>query len=164
MKKIILFITILLSALQLYAQRENDIWYMGTGYGLRFDFNDNASLTDLNLMSTSGGTVSDKDGNLLFYTNGRVIKDRNHNIMPNSRLLTANDLDRQGSLGNYTYGYIGGEYFNIQIIQMNSTVPRYMIFYVNQKRTIIRDFDTLNSQYYELRYSIVDMRLNNGMG
>ena len=68
------------------AQLQNANWYFGNQAGL--NFNDGTTppteLTN-SAMSTTGGcvTVSDDTGNLLFYTNGVTILDRDHGIMTN---------------------------------------------------------------------------------
>lgn len=74
-----------------FSQGEANNWYFGNNAGIQF-FED-GSVLPLNgsQMTTSEGcsTISDADGNLLFYTDGRNVWDTNHVIMPN---------------GNYNFG------------------------------------------------------------
>lgn len=72
-----------------FTQAEASHWYFGSGAGLIFDVSggtvsptSDASST----ISTNEGcsSISDVNGNLLFYTDGRNVWDKNHNIMPNA--------------------------------------------------------------------------------
>lgn len=69
-----------------FAQKEASNWYFGINAGLHF--NDDGSVSALagGEMQTNEGcsSISDADGNLLFYTDGRTVWDRNHTIMPNA--------------------------------------------------------------------------------
>ena len=70
-----------------FSQAEASHWYFGNGAGLIFDVNA-GTVTSTNAASgtinTSEGcsSISDFNGNLLFYTDGRNIWDKNHTIMP----------------------------------------------------------------------------------
>lgn len=72
MKTRILFLMISLSfSLQVFGQKEGNIWYFGENAGI--NFNSNAPfVANTNNMSTREGcaTICDANGNLLFYTNG----------------------------------------------------------------------------------------------
>ncbi|TGV03002.1 T9SS type B sorting domain-containing protein [Flavivirga rizhaonensis] len=93
MKKIIIF-GILCFSLYSYTQNEASNWYFGANAGIRF--NPNGSITELTdgQLNTDEGctTISDVDGNLLFYTDGITVWDRSHNPMPNANGLTGNGL------------------------------------------------------------------------
>jgi gliding motility-associated-like protein len=72
-----------------YSQAEASHWYFGNGAGLIFDTNSGTVLSTnaaTSTISTSEGcsSISDLNGNLLFYTDGRNIWDKNHIIMPNA--------------------------------------------------------------------------------
>jgi len=71
-----------------YSQAEASNWFFGYGAGLTFDLgsgtvtaNNDAQFT----MSTNEGcsSISDFNGNLLFYTDGRNVWDKNHDVMQN---------------------------------------------------------------------------------
>jgi hypothetical protein len=63
----------------LYAQRAA-IWY-GESAGLDFNSESN-TLTDGKLTTNEGcATISDKDGNYFFYTDGSFVYNKNHKIM-----------------------------------------------------------------------------------
>jgi outer membrane protein OmpA-like peptidoglycan-associated protein len=66
----------------LYAQTEASNWYFGNKAGIRFVNGKPEALTDGILNTTEGcATISDKNGNLLFYTDGKTIWNKNHQIM-----------------------------------------------------------------------------------
>ena len=80
-----------------FSQAEASHWYFGEGAGLIFDLSTDtvtASTAAQNTINTSEGcsSIADFNGNLLFYTDGRNVWDKNHNIMPNANYLTANGL------------------------------------------------------------------------
>ena len=61
--------------------------------GLDFNSGSPVALTNGQLNTTEGcTTISDKNGNLLFYTDGSVVYDKSHQVMPNG----------YGLLGHYS--------------------------------------------------------------
>ena len=76
--------------LLLFSQGENDNWYFGGYAGVNF-----SNVTPNPLLNSAMGTIyqpvgsiSDSNGNLLFYTDGKYVWNRNHQIMPNGILNT----------------------------------------------------------------------------
>lgn len=69
----------------LLAQGENNIWYLGENFGIDFNGDHASAISDGKIppLSGIGTTACDKNGNLLFYTNGLTVWDRNHQVMPN---------------------------------------------------------------------------------
>lgn len=86
MKK--LFFAICLSSYFLgYSQGKNDNWYFGYNAGLNFSGSSPQLLYDSAMLdSTTAGTVSDDNGQLLFYTNGEEVWNRDHQVMPNGNI------------------------------------------------------------------------------
>lgn len=84
-------------------------------------------------------TISDVDGNLLFYTNGEKVWDRNHQQMPNGFGLLAQASSTQATL----------------IVPHPGSPDKYFIFTNDAVET-----------YFSIgiHYSIVDLSLNGGMG
>lgn len=84
MKKTIPLLLLLLT-LHSYAQTEADNWFFGTNAGLNFQPDGSVNPLFNGALNTTEGcsTISDTDGNLLFYTDGRNVWDRNHVLMPN---------------------------------------------------------------------------------
>src|SRR5699024_12186554 len=74
-----------LMPLKARAQLEASNWYFGHEAGLHFEGCDDPTvLTDGQLNQLEGcATISDSEGNLLFYTDGIEIYDANHELMQN---------------------------------------------------------------------------------
>ncbi len=79
--KILFFTLILFNSSSIFAQGEAANWFFGENVGLRFD-----PITGLTSgiagspIDTNEGcaSISDSDGNLLFYTDGTTVWNRNH--------------------------------------------------------------------------------------
>src|SRR5690606_7299225 len=66
------------------AQNEANIWYFGENAGLDFNSGSPIALLDGQLNTLEGcSTISDSDGNLLFYSDGIKVWNKNHQIMLN---------------------------------------------------------------------------------
>lgn len=118
------------------AQRD-PIWYFGNRAGLNFASGAPLPLTN-NAINTYEGTstICDSNGQLLFYTNGMRVLDRNHVIMPNGNDLKGGSSSTQSAL-----------------ILTNPVNPnRYYIFTADE---------FVGEGIY---YSEVDMTANNGLG
>ncbi|RZJ56319.1 MAG: cell surface protein, partial [Flavobacterium sp.] len=85
MKKIILILLFGFACLPLFAQGEANNWYFGRRAGIRFMANGSVTVLTDGVINTSEGcsSISDSNGNLLLYTDGRNVWDRNHVLMPN---------------------------------------------------------------------------------
>ncbi len=120
----------------LFAQKQNNVWYFGKNAGL--DFNSGAPVVLTNgKLSTSEGcsSISDNLGNLLFYTDGISVYNRNHTQMPNGFGLNGSPSTTQSAL----------------IIPVPSSNSQYYIFSI----------DDLGGS---MKYSKVDMVLDGGLG
>ena len=92
MKKYILLI-LLFFALKSFSQKEANIWYFGENAGLDFNTNPPTALTNGMLDTFEGcSSFSDADGNLLFYSDGITVYDKNHDIMKYTDGSLANNL------------------------------------------------------------------------
>src|SRR5688572_8786089 len=121
-------------------QKENNIWYFGTNAGL--DFNNGSPTVLINsAMATFEGTasVSASNGNLLFYTDGRSVWNKNHVTMHNGTGLMVHNSACQSVLDVLKPG----------------TSNIYYLFTVDAIE---------NNLQNGLRYSILDMNLAGGMG
>ena len=125
------------------AQSQASNWYFGDGAGIRF--NDNGSvtaLTDGKLNTKEGcATISDDDGNLLFYTDGIRVYTKDHVIMQN---------------GNGLYGDPSSSQSALIVPNQKDT----NIFYIFTVDTSVFEADP----DYGLNYSTVDMSLDGGKG
>ncbi|AGC76893.1 gliding motility-associated-like protein [Nonlabens dokdonensis] len=140
MKNLRLSITIIsISFVQLcFSQGEANNWYFGFQAGITFNNGVPTALTD-GAMNTSEGcsVISDSFGNLLFYSNGSEIWDRSHSPMQNSNGLLGSSSSTQNGI----------------IVPHPGDSNLYFIFTLDQM-----------AQPDGLRYHIVDMSLNNGLG
>jgi PKD repeat protein len=101
MKKPILLLILVLNLVStlIISQNENAKWYFGANAGLDFMTTPPTVLTN-GMMNTSEGcaAMSDAAGNLMFYTDGLTIWDKNHAIMSNGTGLTGNSSTTQSAM------------------------------------------------------------------
>ena len=85
MKKTTLSLLLLLLSLTAFSQQEASVWYFGDHAGLKFENNGTVTPLSNGQLKTDEGcsSIADSNGNLLFYTDGRTVWDKNHIIMPN---------------------------------------------------------------------------------
>lgn len=141
--KNVAFFLLMLFPLISYSQKEAAIWYFGEYAGLDFNSGVPVVLTDGQINTFEGcATISDYQGNLLFYTNGITVWDRNHNIMPNGTGLLGDVSSTQSAI----------------IIPKPNNNNQYYIFTVD-KRNNTNPLSTNG-----IRYSTVDLTLNGGFG
>lgn len=120
------------------AQKEANIWYFGEYAGLDFNSGNPVALLNGQLNTLEGcATISDKDGSLLFYTDGITVWDKNHNIMPNGTGLLGNSSSVSSGL----------------VVPNNSNANIYYLF--------TNDFEGYS---YGFRFSVIDLSLNGGLG
>lgn len=73
-------------------------WYFGNQAAIKFENNVPVPLTNSAMTQVEGvATMSDANGNLLFYTNGITIFNRNHQVMVNGSGLTSNSSNTQSA-------------------------------------------------------------------
>lgn len=83
---------ILIFALNFYAQKEANFWYFGENAGLDFSSGEPKTLNNGKLSTDEGcSSISNSDGDLLFYSDGITLYNSNHEIMTFSdgRLATS---------------------------------------------------------------------------
>ncbi len=122
----------------------SNIWAFGINAGI--DFNTDPPVAITTRINTSEGTASvcNANGQLLFYTDGTTVWDRNHNIMDNGSDLHGLGTDITSST---TQGTL--------IVPIPGDTRRYYIF----------SLGSFESGFLgRLYYSEVDMNLNNGIG
>ncbi|MCC6371140.1 MAG: hypothetical protein IT236_09060, partial [Bacteroidia bacterium] len=65
-----------------YGQNQTQKWYFGVNAGLNFATNPPSVLTNGSVIAYEGSaSISDAAGNILFYTNGNIIYNKNHVVM-----------------------------------------------------------------------------------
>ncbi|WP_222166919.1 gliding motility-associated C-terminal domain-containing protein [Edaphocola aurantiacus] len=132
-----------------YTQGENNHWHFGNGHHL--DFNSSPPTYSSNsgmLTFESSAAVSDAQGNLLFYTIGCRIWDRNGNDMPNATGLKGNN-----ATAGIPTSYGSGQDC-VQTVPNPANPNQYYVF---SARSIEENSDSIY-------YHIVDMSLNGGLG
>jgi gliding motility-associated-like protein len=147
-----LFCIALLFATPSFAQKEAAIWYFGVNAGLDFNSGSPVPLTNGKLSTAEGcASISDKNGNLLFYTDGSLVYDKSHKVMPNGSGLLGHNSSTQSAI----------------IVPKPNNPNLYYIFTVDEPNPNNVDDDPLNDKdppNNGLNYSLVDLRLNNGLG
>ena len=124
-----------------------NIWYFGNGAGLDFSSGTAVAITNGQLDSwESCASISDINGNLLFYTDGDTIWDKNHNVMPNGTGLFGSCVP-PGPNNSATQGVI--------IIPQPNSANIFYVFTVDCAE---------NLGAKGMNYSIVDLNLNGGFG
>lgn len=124
-----------------YAQaNEGRYWYFGNRAGLHFGNNGVVNaLYDGALATVEGcATISDAAGNLLFYTDGITVWDKQHQVMPNGFGLLGDPSATQSAV----------------IVPAPGAPLKYYV-------VTVPAFPNMN---VGLRYSIVDLSLNGGLG
>lgn len=77
-----------------FSQQEASVWYFGQNAGLKFEISGSVTpLSDGQLNTEEGcSSIADAAGNLLLYTDGRTVWDRNHLAMPNGSFANGTEL------------------------------------------------------------------------
>ncbi len=128
-------------------------WHFGSNAGITFQ-SGQAALADTSGADADQGCISfsDKNGNLLFYSNGigstfssGYIKNANHDVMPNGNIqnITGNGASVQSSL----------------VIPIPGSDHEYYMFTIDDIAP-----NNSNPTYKGLTYTIIDMSLDNGLG
>uniref|UniRef100_A0A2B4RJ23 DNA topoisomerase 2 n=1 Tax=Stylophora pistillata TaxID=50429 RepID=A0A2B4RJ23_STYPI len=118
------------------AQKQNYYWYFGNGAGLNFNTNPPTAVTDGKVRTFEGSaTISDENGDLLFYTDGTTVWDKNHTVMPNGTGLRGSSSSTQSGV----------------LVPMPGDANKYYVFTVGFMDPVFC-------------YSIVDLSLRGGLG
>lgn len=142
--------------------KSDNVWAFGCRMGL--DFNSGTPVSIPTKMFTDEGgcaSVCDKNtGELLFYTDGEQVWNRNHMLMPNGGSLTG--------LG-FVYNPSPWWFFDTVLTVTGSCTQGALIVPVPQSKNLYYVFTNYTSDYRSrwgdgIYYSIVDMSLNNGLG
>jgi hypothetical protein len=157
--KTLLLFAALLSVGTINAQWQNGLWIGKQAYnwyfpieaGLNFNTSPPTPLTDGQMYANPdpdadpntevAASMSDEEGNLLFYTNGLTVWNKNHEVMQNGMGLLGEGSGTQGAL----------------IIPKPGDANIYYIFTTGR-------FDYNTFTYGAFRYSEVNMTLENGLG
>ena len=142
MKNTLILLITILTGLNCIAQNEASNWYFGENAGLSFNLETNTvSTTSDGRLNTREGcsSISDDSGNLLFYTDGITIWNRNHVTMSNGTGLFGDPSSTQSAI----------------IVPKPGDPEIYYVF------TVDNNLDGFNSG---LNYSEVNITLDGGLG
>ncbi|MEO1435572.1 MAG: beta-propeller fold lactonase family protein, partial [Bacteroidota bacterium] len=120
------------------AQNEGNVWYFGNSAGLDFNGSKVKVLTDGAVKTREGSAaICDSQGNLLFYTDGITVWDREHRLMANGTELSGHPSSTQSGV----------------IVPQPGSQRFYYLF------TVDAWGDELGT-----RYSLIDLESNGGYG
>lgn len=120
-----------------WPQQEINNWFFGYSAGLNFSSGAPVAIPG-SLRGWEGcSAMSDRNGNLLFYTDGITVWSRGHQVMPNGTALSGDTNCTQSAL---ITGYPGND----------------SLFYIF---TVAKEAEAKG-----LQYSVVNMKLNGGLG
>lgn len=122
-----------------HAQSQEDNWYFGNKAAVSFTTGSPLVVSTSAMVANEGGaSISDASGNLLFYTNGISVWNKNNSVMSNGTGLSADVYSGQPAV----------------IVKKPGFENLFYLFTMNTW-----EFSATN-----LKYSIVDMSLNGGLG
>lgn len=133
------------------AQKEANNWYFGQGAGITFNSGSAVNVTDGQLYTLEGcSSISDANGNLLFYTDGRKVWNKNHVQMLNSTapLLKGDPSSTQSGI----------------IIPKPGNSTTYYIFTVDMQAGMATTFGDADGASNGLMYTEIDMTADSGRG
>ncbi len=137
---LILCLLVLFNTGLTFSQTPADYWYFGVNAGLNFTIAGPVALTDGELVTWEGCTAfSDESGNLLFYSDGTYVWNKEHEVMPHGNDLMGDFSSSQSAI----------------IVPKPNSLNLYYIFTVDAVE---------NELANGMRYSLVDMSLDNGLG
>jgi len=120
------------------AQKETNSWYFGENAGLDFNSGIPTALTNGALNTREGcAAISDKNGNLLFYTDGVTVYNKNHGVMLNGTGLKGHSSSTHSAI----------------IVPKPANTAIYYILTVDELAGV-----------NGLQYTEVDMSLDGGLG
>jgi len=138
-------------AINCNGQKEAYVWYFSSRLGLDFNqtppqilFDGQITFGQRSEICESASSISDKNGNLLFYTDGVTVWTSSHAVMPNGT----------GLLGHCTTT-------QTLIVPVPDNHTIFYVFSASPQGDFKDDYLISPKGFY---YSVIDMSLNNGMG
>jgi len=139
-KALLLISLLLFFFLKTYSQnREAYIWYFGDSIGIDFNAGSPPAIASSSLFvhAIYPSSIADSNGNLLFYSNGRHIWNKNHGYMQNGE-----NIGENGSHNSMVIPWPGND---------------HLYYLIGFKENGVNDPP-------DLVYSVIDMNLDNGLG
>ncbi|HLG35201.1 MAG TPA: hypothetical protein VI757_10000, partial [Bacteroidia bacterium] len=146
LKPLLVFILAYFSAGICTAQhQETNIWYFGNHAGLDFNSGSPVAISGGQLVTLEGCfSISNSSGQLLFYSDGTTIWDRNHDTMPEGKNLWGHKSSTQSGI----------------VVKDPGSNNLYYVFTAAAQANIGFQGQPHNG----IAYSVVDMNLNGGLG
>lgn len=139
--KFLFLVSLLLSVNSLFSQENTaNLWYFADHAGISFNTGIPIALTEGQTDIIEGcATLCDEDGSLLFYTDGMNVWNKNHQIMTNGTGLMGNPSATQSAI--------------ITPYPQNDSL--FIIFTIDAGENYLQN---------GLRYSVINLNLNSGLG
>ena len=150
LRKFSFLIVFLFHSLLSDGQGQFNNWFWSLGQRITFNTNPPTVIptaASITSFAYTTAVMSSPTGVLLFYTDGKVIKDAAHNTMPNGTLNGSPNIPVTYSTGKQS----------ALIVPDPGNSNRYYLF-------LVIYYNTAGTVFKELRYCIIDMTLNAGMG
>jgi len=136
----LLFFLFLFSPHFVFSQKQANNWLFGQNAWISFETGVPVPHTGGMFSNLEGSaSISDSNGKLLFYTNGQLVWNSQHAVMPNGTGLLGSASSTQSAV----------------IVPNPGNANQYYVFTID---------DCLDSLVNGFRYSIVDLSLQNGLG
>jgi len=136
--KVLFYLIISFYSCGVLGQNEAANWYFGFFTGVRFEPAARPLYNGRLLSEEGSATISDRNGNLLFYSNGNSLFNRSHALLKNSSGLLGDRSSTQ----------------NVVIVPQPGNDSIYFVFTVGSKQQVD----------VGLNYSVVNMKGDNGFG
>jgi hypothetical protein len=133
-------------------KKRANIWYFGQNAGISFNTNPPTALFDGKINTFEGcSSMSDTGGNLLFYTDGLTVWDKNHQVMSNGTGLLGDKSSTQSAIiihhpendslyyiitTPYAYDYNIGARVSIVNIYQNRVLTKNLTLHPNSSEKI----------------------------
>lgn len=152
LKTLALYIISYVSLITLSAQGQFNNWYFGQKAGIHFNDSSGPKPLKNSQMHANGASssISDSLGNLLFYTNGGIVWNKNHDTM-----LNGEGLSESVCAGPSMYYYLNT---TALIVKQPGNKHNYFVFSLDSNTDNFGHID-----WYAC-YAIVDMSLDGGLG
>lgn len=140
LKRLLLIVSFFLLILPSFAQKRTTHWYLGRNVGLNFQNTTPSSHTNGRQDAfEASASISDLSGNLLFYTDGSQIWNKDNTLIQNGTGINCDNSATQGAL----------------FIPKPGSKTIFYLFTLDNAST---------NNAFNLYYSEIDLSLNNGLG
>jgi hypothetical protein len=134
----------------------NGVYYNGTKIDFKFS-PPQVTMFDIPFMLDATALICDSSGDLLFYTNGCQISNRNHERMANGDEINKGGAGyAQQCLDKYPFSY--SVHQGVMILPWPGRAKKYILFHLHKPDPISRVYNE------NLKYTVIDMEEDGGLG